>query len=92
VNAGTIDLLSSFLHLHILAAAMLRNGGTRSALTRLPDTVLEQFRDEARPLTFHSMQADVLQSFPTNFRIKHPQLLSDAAWVDLDDLQEWLRQ
>ncbi|KAJ6622395.1 hypothetical protein B0H10DRAFT_2013793 [Mycena sp. CBHHK59/15] len=44
-------------------------------LTRLPDTVLEQFRDE---------------SFPTNFRTKHPQLFSDTAWVDLDDLKEWL--
>jgi hypothetical protein len=38
------------------------------------------------------MQADVWQSFPTNFRIKHLQLFSDTAWVNLDDLKEWLRQ
>ncbi|KAJ7306256.1 hypothetical protein DFH08DRAFT_944850 [Mycena albidolilacea] len=31
-------------------------------------------------------------SFPTNFRTKHPQLFSDTAWVDIDDLKEWLRQ
>ncbi|KAJ6597858.1 hypothetical protein B0H10DRAFT_1959723 [Mycena sp. CBHHK59/15] len=34
--------------------------------------------------------AENLQSFPTNFRTKHPQLFSDTAWVDLDDLKEWL--
>ncbi|KAJ7883173.1 hypothetical protein B0H14DRAFT_2702312 [Mycena olivaceomarginata] len=46
-------------------------------LMRLPDTVLEQFRDE---------------SFSTNFRAKHPQLFSDTAWVDIEDLKKWLRQ
>ena len=38
------------------------------------------------------MQAENLQSFPTNFRTKHPQLFSDTSWVDLDDLKEWLRR
>ncbi|KAJ7239849.1 hypothetical protein C8J57DRAFT_1527894 [Mycena rebaudengoi] len=61
-------------------------------LTRLPDTVLEQFCDAACPLTFYSMQADVPQSFTANFRTKNAQLFSDTAWVDLDDLQAWLRQ
>ncbi|KAJ7239883.1 hypothetical protein C8J57DRAFT_1245699 [Mycena rebaudengoi] len=60
-------------------------------LTRLPNTVLEQFCDAARPLTFHLMQADVPQLFTTNFRTKNAQLFSDTAWVDLDDLQAWLR-
>ncbi|KAJ6617263.1 hypothetical protein B0H10DRAFT_1948500 [Mycena sp. CBHHK59/15] len=58
----------------------------------LPDTVLEQFCDVARPLTFRSMQADVPQSFTTNFRTKNAKLFSDTTWVDLDDLQAWLRQ
>ncbi|KAJ7214822.1 hypothetical protein GGX14DRAFT_392086 [Mycena pura] len=62
-------------------------------LTRLPDTVLDQFRDAARPgpLTFHSTPADVSQSFTANFRTKNAQLFFDTAWVDLDD-QAWLRQ
>jgi hypothetical protein len=55
-------------------------------LTRLPDTVLEQFCDVTHPLTFHSMQADVPQSFTANFRTKNAQLFSDTARVDLDDL------
>ncbi|KAJ6613715.1 hypothetical protein B0H10DRAFT_2436309 [Mycena sp. CBHHK59/15] len=46
-------------------------------LMRLPDTVLEQFCDA---------------SFTTNFRTKNAQLFSNTAWVDLDDLQAWLRQ
>jgi hypothetical protein len=61
-------------------------------LTRLPDTVLEQFCDAAHPLTFHSMPADVPQSFTANFRTKNAQLFSNTAWVDLDDLQTWLCQ
>ncbi|KAJ7241793.1 hypothetical protein C8J57DRAFT_1526589 [Mycena rebaudengoi] len=61
-------------------------------LTRFPDTVLEQFCDAACPLTFYSIQADVPQSFTANFRTKNAQLFSDTAWVDLDDLQAWLRQ
>ncbi|KAJ7320947.1 hypothetical protein DFH08DRAFT_1034034 [Mycena albidolilacea] len=36
VNASTIDLLSSFLPLHILAATTLHNGGTRSAFDGPP--------------------------------------------------------
>ncbi|KAJ7346148.1 hypothetical protein DFH08DRAFT_809984 [Mycena albidolilacea] len=60
-------------------------------LTCLPNTVLEQFWDEAHSSTFHSMQTNVLQPFPTNFTTKHPQSLSDTAWVDPDDLKEWLR-
>ncbi|KAJ7277135.1 hypothetical protein C8J57DRAFT_1222887 [Mycena rebaudengoi] len=60
-------------------------------LTRLPNTVLGQFCDAARPLTFHLMQADVPQSFTANFKTKNVQLFSDTAWVDLDDLQAWLR-
>ncbi|KAJ7804755.1 hypothetical protein B0H14DRAFT_3485882 [Mycena olivaceomarginata] len=31
-------------------------------------------------------------SFSTNFRAKHPQLFSDTAWVDIEDLKKWLRQ
>ncbi|KAJ7032341.1 hypothetical protein C8F04DRAFT_1235480 [Mycena alexandri] len=46
-------------------------------LARLPDTVLEQFRDA---------------SFTNNFRTKNAQLFSGTSWVDLDDLQAWLRQ
>ncbi|KAJ7208667.1 hypothetical protein GGX14DRAFT_395817 [Mycena pura] len=63
-------------------------------LTRLPDTVLNQFRDAARPrpFTFHSTPADVSQSFTANFRTKNAQLFFDTAWVDLDDLRAWLRQ
>ncbi|KAJ7846694.1 hypothetical protein B0H14DRAFT_2583954 [Mycena olivaceomarginata] len=61
-------------------------------LMRLPDTVLEHFRDEAHPSTFHSMQANVLELFLTNFTTKHPQSFSDTAWVNLDDLKEWLCQ
>ncbi|KAJ6572966.1 hypothetical protein B0H10DRAFT_2444240 [Mycena sp. CBHHK59/15] len=61
-------------------------------LMRLPDTVLEQFRDAASPLMFHLMHSDVLQSFTTNFRTKNAQLFSGTSWVDLDDLQAWLRQ
>jgi hypothetical protein len=38
------------------------------------------------------MQADVPQSFTAKFRTKNTQLFSDTAWVDLDDLQGWLRQ
>ncbi|KAJ7235406.1 hypothetical protein C8J57DRAFT_1248504 [Mycena rebaudengoi] len=43
-------------------------------------------------LTFHSMQADVPQSFTTKSGTKNAQLFSDTAWVDLDDLQGWLCQ
>ncbi|KAJ7291907.1 hypothetical protein C8J57DRAFT_1492383 [Mycena rebaudengoi] len=46
-------------------------------LTRLPDTVLEQFCDAL---------------FTANFRTKNAQLFSDTPWVDLDDLQAWLCQ
>ncbi|KAJ7359879.1 hypothetical protein DFH08DRAFT_801641 [Mycena albidolilacea] len=77
---------------HILAAATPRNGGTRSASDTPPNTVLEQFRDEAHLSTFRSMQANVLQSFPTTFTTKHLQSFSYIAWVDLDDLKEWFRQ
>jgi hypothetical protein len=73
--------LPIFLLMHRRAIAELT-----ALLTRLPDMVLEQFCDAARPLTFHSMQADVPQSFTAKFRIKKAQLFSDTAWVDLDDL------
>ncbi|KAJ7076784.1 hypothetical protein C8R44DRAFT_896501 [Mycena epipterygia] len=46
-------------------------------LARLPDTVLEQFRDA---------------SFTANFRMRNAQLFSGTSWVDLDDLLAWLRQ
>ncbi|KAJ7280441.1 hypothetical protein C8J57DRAFT_1220909 [Mycena rebaudengoi] len=58
-------------------------------LTRLSDMVLEQFCYVARPLTFHSMQADVPQLFTANFRTKNTQLFSDISLVDLDHLQAY---
>ncbi|KAJ7202725.1 hypothetical protein C8J57DRAFT_1735594 [Mycena rebaudengoi] len=85
IQYPVLFLLPTFSPLQRCAMAELT-----APLTRLSNTVLEQFCDAARPLTFHLMQADVPQSFTTNFRTKNAQLFSDTTCVDLDDLQAWL--
>ncbi|KAJ7762083.1 hypothetical protein B0H16DRAFT_1455708 [Mycena metata] len=80
---------------HIPAAPTPRPAMTalEALLTRLPDTVLEQFRDAARSSMFHLMHSDIMsQSFPANFRRNNTQLFSGTSWVGLDDLLAWLRQ
>ncbi|KAJ7075469.1 hypothetical protein B0H15DRAFT_806193 [Mycena belliarum] len=61
-------------------------------LARLPDTVLEQFRDAASLSMAHLMNSHVLKSFTTNFRMRNAQLFSGTSWVELDDLRAWLRE
>ncbi|KAJ7758716.1 hypothetical protein B0H16DRAFT_1820846 [Mycena metata] len=46
-------------------------------LMRLPDAVLEQFRDA---------------SFTANFQMNNTQLFSGTSWVDFNDLLAWLRR
>ncbi|KAJ7323589.1 hypothetical protein DFH08DRAFT_817626 [Mycena albidolilacea] len=73
VNAVTVDPLCRFLPPTFSPPQRHATAELEVLLTHLPDTVLEQFQDEAHPLTFHSMQADVQQSLPANLRTKHPQ-------------------
>ncbi|KAJ7366062.1 hypothetical protein DFH08DRAFT_797066 [Mycena albidolilacea] len=89
VDAVAIDPLPSFLPPTFSPPQRHAMTELEAILTRLSDTVLEHFRDETHPSTFHSMQTNVLESFPVNFATMHPQSFSDTAWVDLNELKEW---